>query len=179
VVDCTTPATTNCGTTTGVTVCADIANATAALSCSAEPACACDQNKPCNQCVIPFGGAVATKQLCEPYRDNSFTVPGCGPSCTVEVIDRTDEPWHTQIAKNGGTLSKKLTGVTDSIEVQIDLPEADTVMAVPDQIVGAIYLAVIPAGGQPTLVSWAIRLEPAQSSCQIGAPAPMQCSILP
>lgn len=165
-----------CGATTGVAVCDDTPGGTAnPATCAAEPECVCEGGQ-CPQCLIEFeASAVGEVTPCTPALASHVLVTDCEGGCTVEVLKRLDDPFKVTIAlPDSNQFADKLTGVVDKIDIRAQA--VTPLMAVGNDVVGGIFLAVIRPNGAVQLVSFAIRLHEQAGQCVAAGNNPMSCT---
>jgi hypothetical protein len=139
-----------CGETEGVQLCVDTADGQLTNACVESPACTCAANPAAcdTRCVLTFDGPVGdgAKTMCDPQLDPALPIPGCGASCTVEVLDRPNDEFRADIAlENDLNFTTKLTSVPGKLQLRVRHVGVNPVTAGAGLPVGSVFLAVTPA----------------------------------
>lgn len=156
----------------GVAVCADVADP-APTTCQLSPECACALGI-CLVCDLPFEGQ-GTVMPCAPVIAKDVVIADkCESGCEVEVLPRPGDPWRVEVAATtAGPFGDQVSNLFDKVALKITgVPD---LVADPGDVVGGVFLHLRTTTGESHLLSFALQLQPQNTSCPASEPVEIVC----
>lgn len=151
-------------------------------ACQTDPACVCASGTGvCTRCTIAHGPppTASTITPCQPGIGTMSTQNLCsgGAPCTVEVVG-TRGGWAALVAQSSTTaFGNKASGVGSSFLLEAKRPEGAgaTILGVPAQTTGEVFVNLIDPSGSTHLLGIELRLDEVDTQCIGGGPYAMNC----